>query len=182
MSVIKVLEKKTYLTFQLEDELFAVDVLNVLEVLEYKTVTKIPGMPDFVRGIINLRGRVVPIVDLRLKFSMDEMIKTIHTCVIVLDIGSGENRTVIGALADSVKEVFEFEPGQIEPPPQIGTLSQTDYIQGVGKCGDEFIIILNINRVFSTDEVVLLGAAAEEEVITQEEIGATSGQSIEQPG
>lgn len=168
MAGLKALEKGTYLTFQLEDEIFAVDVRNVHEVLEFTSITKIPGVPDFVRGIINLRGKVVPVVDLRLKFSMSETIKTQNTCVIVLEIGSEENHAVIGALADSVKEVFEFEAGQVEPPPRIGSLSNSDYIQGIGKREDQFIIILNINQVFSSDEVVLLGAAAEEEVEANE--------------
>ena len=169
MSVLKALERKTYLTFQLEDEKFAVDVLNVHEVLEFTTVTKIPGMPDFVRGIINLRGMVVPVVDLRLKFSMSETVRAQGTCVIVLDIGSGENRTVIGALADSVHEVFEFEPGQVEPPPRIGSLSQKDFILGIGKRDDQFIILLNINRIFSSDEVVMLGVSSEEGLTVEEE-------------
>lgn len=163
MASLKSLEQKTYLTFRLEEEIFAVDVQNVHEVLEFSTVTKIPGVPDFVRGIINLRGRVVPVVDLRRKFAMAETEKTRSTCIIVLDLGAGENKTVIGALADSVKEVFEFEPGQVEPPPRIGSMSKTDFIQGIGKREGQFIIILNITRVFSTDEVVLLGTAAEEE-------------------
>ena len=170
MPTLKSLERRTYLTFQLEDEIFAVDVQNVHEVLEFITVTKIPCVPDFVRGIINLRGGVVPVVDLRLKFSMSETVKTQGTCVIVLDIGTGKNKTVIGALADSVKEVFEFEPGQVEPPPRIGTMSQTDFIQGIGKREDQFIIILNINRVFSSDEVVLLGTTADEDALEEEEI------------
>lgn len=163
MAGLKSLEKKTYLTFRLEDEIFAVDVHNVHEVLEFSTVTKIPGVPDFIRGIINLRGRVVPVVDLRLKFSMSKTEKTRNTCIIVLDVGTGENTTVIGALADSVREVFEFEPGQIEPPPRIGSMSRTDFIQGIGKRQEQFIIILNISRVFSSDEVILLGSTAEEE-------------------
>ena len=169
MAILKVLEKGTYLTFQLEDEIFAVDVRNVHEVLEFSTVTKIPGVPDFVRGIINLRGRVVPVVDLRLKFSMSETVKTQNTCVIVLGIGSGDNEAVIGALADSVKEVFEFETGQVEPPPRIGSLSNSNYIKGIGKRDDQFIILLNINQVFSSDEVVLLGATAGEGVTEDDE-------------
>jgi len=139
-------------------------------------VTKIPGVPEFVRGIINLRGMVVPVVDLRLKFGMSETVKTRATCVIVLDIGTGENKAMIGALADSVREVFEFESGQVEPPPKIGALSQAEFIQGIGKREKQFIIILNMNKVFSTEEVVLLGAAAEEdaeetETESQEEEG-----------
>lgn len=172
MAGLNTLESRTYLTFQLEDEIFAVDVRNVHEVLEFIKVTKIPGVPDFVRGIINLRGTVVPVVDLRLKFSMSETVKTKSTCVIVLEIGTGDNGTVIGALADSVKEVFEFEPGQIEPPPRIGNLSKTDFIQGIGKREDQFIILLDINRVFSSDEVVLLGAAAEEDALEEDDLEA----------
>ncbi len=109
MANLSTLEDETYLTFQLEDEIFAVDVLNVHEVLEFKSVTKIPGVPDFMRGIINLRGSVVPVVDLRMKFGMAEVVKTQNTCIIVLNIGTGENQTIIGSLADSVKEVLEFE-------------------------------------------------------------------------
>lgn len=169
MSVLKALERKTYLTFQLEDELFAVDVLNVHEVLEFTSVTKIPGVPEFVRGIINLRGMVVPVVDLRLKFNMSETVKGQGTCIIVLDIGTGENKMVVGALADSVHEVFEFEAGQIEPPARIGTLSHKDFILGIGKREEQFIILLNINRVFSTDEVVMLDVTAEES-LTEEEL------------
>ena len=178
MAVLKSLEKGTYLTFQLEDEIFAVDVQSVHEVLEFTTVTKIPGVPDFVRGIINLRGMVVPVVDLRLKFSMSATVKTQGTCIIVLDIGIGENKAVIGALADSVKEVFEFEPGQVEPPPRIGSMSQSVFIKGIGKRDEQFIIILNINRVFSSDEVVLLGATADEDTLEEEEIS----EHVEQEG
>ena len=162
MTVQKTLERKTYLTFQLEDELFAVDVQDVREVLEFTTVSKIPGVPAFVRGIVNLRGTVVPVVDLRLKFGMGETVKSVGTCVIVLSIGTGENKTVIGAMADLVHEVFEFGEGQVEPPPRIGNHIQKDFIQGIGKRDDKFIILLNINSVFSSDEVIMLGITSEE--------------------
>lgn len=183
MAFLKSLAKNTYLTFQLEDETFAVDVQNVHEVLEFTMVTKIPGVSDFVRGIINLRGRVVPVVDLRFKFGMPETIKTRSTCVIVLDIGVGENKTVIGALADSVKDVFEFEPSQVEPPPRIGSLSKTDFILGIGKREEQFIIILNINRVFSSDEVFLLGATADEDALEEDETPEEeTGEPVEEEG
>lgn len=159
----KTLEKLTYLTFQLGEEVFAVDVRQVHEVLELKNITKLPGTPEFMPGIINLRGRVVPVVDMRLKFGMMETEHTVSTCIIVLEIGSGEQTTVIGALADSVKEVFEFERGKIEPPPKFGSLSRLDFIMGIGKREDQFIILLNFNKVFSTDEIILLGSAGEEE-------------------
>ena len=158
----KLLEKWTYLTFKIGEEVFAVDVRQVLEVLELKNITKLPSTPDFIRGIINLRGRVVPVVDMRLKFGMEATENTIHTCIIVLEIGTGNDKTTIGALADSVKEVFEFDEGQIEPPPRFGSLSKMDFILGIGKREEQFIIILNFNRVFSTDEIIMLGAAGDE--------------------
>jgi len=161
MTVLKALERKTYLTFGLGKEIFAVDVQHVHEVLDFKTTTHIPGAPDFMRGIINLRGHVVPVVDMRLKFGMTETENTLNTCIIVMDVGTGEHKTIIGALADSVKEVFEFEPGQIEPPPRFGEKGKMDFIQAIGKRDDQFIIILNFNKAFSTDEVVMLGSAGE---------------------
>lgn len=161
MDLLKALERRTYLTFRLGDETFAVDVQQVHEVLDFRGVTRIPCAPDFMRGIINLRGRVVPVVDMRLKFGMTETEERLSTCVIVMDVGRGENRTVIGALADAVKEVFEFEAGQIEPPPRFGAQGKMESIQAIGKRDDRFIIILNFNKAFSTDEVVMLGSAGD---------------------
>ena len=167
MAAAKFLQGRTYLTFKLGEEVFAVDVRQVHKVLEFQDITKLPGTPDFMRGIINLRGLVVPVVDMRRKFGMEEMEITINTCIIVLEIGSGDNSTIIGALADSVKEVFEFEDGQVSPPPRLGNWSKMEFILGIGKREDEFIILLNLNRVFSTDEILILGAAGEE---SEEEI------------
>lgn len=169
ISMLKALERKTFLTFRLQDEIFAVDVQHVHEVLDFHSTTKIPGAPDYMRGIINLRGSVVPVVDMRLKFGMSETEKKVSTCVIVMEVGRGENRTVIGALADAVKEVFEFEPGQIEPPPRFGEKGRMDFIQAIGKRNDQFIIILNFNKAFSTEEVIMLGAAGEEPGEPEEE-------------
>ena len=162
-SLLKTLERKTYLTFRLADEIFAVDVQQVHEVLDFRSATRIPGAPDFMRGIINLRGKVVPVVDMRLRFGMTATDEQLSTCVIVMEVGRGGSRTVIGALADAVKEVFEFEPGQIEPPPRFGEKGRMDFIQAIGKRGDQFIIILNFNKAFSSDEVVMLGSAGEEQ-------------------
>lgn len=167
-SILKALERKTYLTFRLGDEIFAVDVQHVHEVLDFRDSTRLPGAPDYMRGIINLRGSVVPLVDMRLKFGMSETEKMVSTCVIVMDVGTGGNRTVIGALADAVKDVFEFEPGQIEPPPRFGEQNGMDFIQAIGKRNDQFVIILNFNKAFSTEEVVMLGATREEELAVAE--------------
>lgn len=169
MPQLEMPEQNTCLTFKLEDEMFAVGVQNVREVLKFETAAKIPGAPDFVRGIINLRGMALPVVDLRLKFGMSKTETTRRTCVIVLELGGGEERTVLGALADSVHEVLEFEPGQIEPPPRFGGLSGKNCIQGVGRRGDRFVILLDINKVFSTTEVVMLGSATESDPDLEDE-------------
>lgn len=144
-----------YLTFRLEDEVFALDITQVREVLDFTTVTKVPRTPDFMRGVINLRGSVVPVVDMRLKFGMSRTEQTVNTCIIIVEINLEGEKLVIGALADSVQEVIEIEPGQIEPPPRIGTRLNTEFIQGMGKRDEQFIIILDINKIFSTDELAV---------------------------
>lgn len=156
MSAVGVEETRTYLTFTLEEEDFAVDVLNVREVLDYTTVTKVPRTPDFMRGVINLRGSVVPVVDLRLKFGLPPAEDTADTCIVVLEVILDSEITVIGAVADSVREVFEMTPDQIEPAPRIGTRLKTDFILGMGKNEEQFIIILDIDRIFSADELSLV--------------------------
>ena len=156
MSVTETTEATQHLTFTLDEEVFAVDISKVREVLEYTTVTKVPQTPEFMRGVINLRGSVVPVVDLRLKFGMTETSKTVNTCVIITEISLDGETTVLGALADSVQEVHEFEPDQIEPAPKIGTKLNTDFIEGMGKRDDQFIMILNIDKVFSSDELAVV--------------------------
>ena len=118
MSVSSIKETRQYLTFNLGEESFAVDVANVREILEFTAVTKIPQTPDFMRGVINLRGSVVPVMDMRLKFNLSEVEKTVDTCIIVVEVTLDEETTILGALVDSVQEVFELEPDQIEPAPQ----------------------------------------------------------------
>lgn len=145
-----------FLTFTLADEVFALEINKVREVLEFSNVTKVPMTPNFMRGVINLRGSVVPVVDLRLKFSMSQTEKTVNTCIIIVELIVEDEMMVIGALADSVKEVVEMDPKQIEPPPKIGTQLRTDFIKGMGKQDDLFMIILNIDRVFSLDELSIV--------------------------
>jgi len=154
-----------YLTFKLGEEVFALDIGKVREVLEFSEVTQVPNMPGFMRGVINLRGGVVPVVDLRLKFGMDRTEKTVNTCIIIVDIIVDGEKTIIGALSDSVQEVMEMEPGQIEPPPKIGSRLRTEFITGMGKTNEQLVIILDIDRVFKTDELILVKEAQNEEVI-----------------
>ena len=156
MSVTEIKEATQHLTFKLDDEVFAIDISTVREVLEFSTVTKVPRTPDFMCGVINLRGGVVPVVDLRLKFGMAEAEKTVNTCIIIVEVSVDGQSTVLGALADSVQEVHDFEADQIEPAPKIGTKLNTDFIRGMGKRDDQFIMILDIDKVFSSDELAIV--------------------------
>ncbi|MBW4056585.1 MAG: purine-binding chemotaxis protein CheW [Proteobacteria bacterium] len=157
MSVAGITETVQYLTFKLADEVFALDVAKVREILEITTITKVPQTPDFMRGVINLRGSVVPVIDMRLKFGMSATEQTVNTCIIVVEITMDGDTTVLGALADSVQEVVEMEPESIEPAPHIGTKLNTDYIKGMGKVDSRFVMILDIDKVFSSDELTDLG-------------------------
>lgn len=150
------LQTTQFLTFTLVDEVFAVDISKVREVLEFHEVTKVPQTPEMMRGVINLRGAVVPVIDLRLKFGMEMTDKTVNTCVIIVEITLDNELTLIGALADSVQEVMDLDSEHIEPPPKLGTQLNSEVIKGMGKRGDEFIIILDIERIFSMDEMMLL--------------------------
>jgi purine-binding chemotaxis protein CheW len=151
-----------YLTFRIGDEVFALDVSQVREVLDFSTITKVPRAPDFMRGVINVRGNVVPVVDLRRKFGLEPTEKTLDTRIVVMELSMDDELTVIGAMADSVHEVLELEAGQIEAPPRIGTRWRTEFIKGIGKRDEQFIIILDIDRVFSTDELAMVDAGTED--------------------
>ena len=159
MSSAVVNETKQYLTFKLSDEVFGVDVAQVREILDYVKITKVPQTPDFMRGVINLRGSVVPVVDMNLKFGMDKTERTVNTCIVVVEVKLGDETAVLGALVDSVQEVFEIEPQNIEPAPRIGTKLNTEFIKGMGKREEKFIIILDIDKVFSSEELEIVQSA-----------------------
>ena len=144
---------KKYLAFMLGDEKYAVNVKNVREILELTNITHIPCTYDFMRGVINLRGSVVPVIDMRLKFNMAATEKTINTCIIVIETKIEDDLIIIGALADSVLEVIDLNQSQIEPPPRIGTKIDTNFIMGVGKHEEEFIIILDMQKIFSEKDI-----------------------------
>jgi purine-binding chemotaxis protein CheW len=159
MSVSEITETRQYLTFKLGNEIFATDVAKVREVLDRTNITAIPRTPDFMAGVINLRGSVVPVVDLRLCFEMSKTESTRNTCIVVVEVMLDGEPTVIGALADSVEEVIDLEPDQIQPAPRIGTHIRTDFIKGMGKRDAQFIMILDIGRVFAADELSAVRAA-----------------------
>ena len=149
-------ESRQYLTFKLNEEVFGVDVAQVREILDFVKITKVPQTPDFMCGVINLRGSVVPVVDMNLKFGMQHIDRTVNTCIVVVEVNIDDTTIVIGALVDSVQEVFEIEPENIESAPKIGTKLKTDFIKGMGKQDDKFIIILDIDKVFSSEELELV--------------------------
>ena len=153
MSVAGITGPTQFLTFHLGKEVFAIDISRIKEVLEFSSVTKIPRTPDFMCGVINLRGSVVPVIDLRLKFGMAETEKTVNTCIIVVEMVVDDEVVILGALADSVQEVIDLEPEQIEPAPRIGTKLNTDFILGMGKHNEQFIMILDVDKVFSSAEL-----------------------------
>lgn len=161
MAALRALEERTYLTFEVGGETFAVDVRHVREVLDYAGVTRLPCGPDFMRGIINLRGKVIPVVDLRLKFGMPVAAEPDRPCIIVMETGGGEKKTLVGALADAVREVCEFDPGRIESPPLLGGEGKAAFIQGIGKRENGFVIILSVDRIFAAGEIDLPGTLME---------------------
>ncbi len=162
MSDITITETLLYLTFKLEDEIFAIDVSQVREVLDITTITKVPQTPDFMRGVINVRGSVVPVVDMRRKFGMPPVDNTTDTRIVVMEVTMDGETIILGAQADAVKEVIELEPGDIEPPPRLGTRWRTDLIKGIGKRNDIFMLLLDVDRLFSSDELAVVQGAGME--------------------
>ena len=145
-----------YLTFKVNEEKYAFNVLNVREVLELAQLSKVPRMPDFMRGIINLRGSIVPVIDLKLKFGLGKTEKETDTSIIVCELFINDETIVMGLLADSVQEVINLEEKDIDPTPYVGAEIDTAFIQGMGKRNDEFIIILNMERILTVNELSLV--------------------------
>jgi purine-binding chemotaxis protein CheW len=149
-----------YLTFALHGEMFAVGILNVKEIIEYGNLTEIPMMPAFIRGVINLRGAVVPVIDLSCRFGNAATEIGKRTCIVIVEIEEGEFRHDLGIMVDAVSEVIEIPAAEIEPPPSFGAKIRADFIHGMGKVAGKFVIILNLVKVLSVDEIALLAKAA----------------------
>jgi purine-binding chemotaxis protein CheW len=162
MSIAEKTDASQFLTFRLAEDIFAIDVIMAKEVLDFADVTKVPQTPDYMLGVINLRGSVVPVVDMRLKFGMPETDMTRDSCIIVVEVDVEGEAVTVGALADSVQEVMDIEENQIEPPPRIGTKLNTEFIKGMGNLGEKFVIILDINKVFSADDLDFARNVSEE--------------------
>ena len=153
-----------YLTFFVGAEEYAIGILRVREILEFAGATRVPRTPASVLGVINLRGRVVPVIDLARKFGAEPSAVTSRTCVVLVDVEIEGESLVVGLLADSVHEVVEIAPEAIEPPPSFGTRMSIEFLQGIGRYRDHFVLILEIDRVLSTLEAegVEMIVAAEE--------------------
>ena len=149
-----------FLTFTLAGEQYAVDVAQVREVLAELDLTRIPRMPEYLKGVINIRGSVVPVVDLRTKFGLPETEKTVDTSVIVMDVESAGGTITVGCLADSVQEVVDISVDDVEETPTLGTSIDARFIQGLGKKDERFIIMLDMDYVFHAEDLTVVGAAS----------------------
>jgi purine-binding chemotaxis protein CheW len=147
----KAASRRQYLTFLLASEEYAVDVLSVKEIIEYGEVTKVPGTPFHVRGVINLRGSVVPVVDLAVKLGREESPLSRRSCIVIVETGVQGERVVTGVVADAVNQVIEFSPDDIEPAPAFGTGVRLHYLDGIAKTGASFVLVLNMDSVLSDD-------------------------------
>jgi len=151
-----------FLTFTLGEVFFALDISSVREILDLQDITRIPGAPDYMRGVVNVRGTAVPVMDLRMKFGLGRVEKTLNTRVVIVEIIKNEATSVVGAMADSVKEVLELEPEAIDPPPAMGATVRTDFIRGIGKHGGRFILILDVDKVFTSEEILDVARVVED--------------------
>jgi purine-binding chemotaxis protein CheW len=154
-----------YLTFLLGQEQFAIGILAIKEIIEYHGVTEVPMMPPSVRGVINLRGAVVPVVDLQARFGRPSSPATKRTCVVIVEVAAGPERHTVGLVVDAVNEVIDITPSDIEPPPAFGARLRSDFIHGVGKVRGRFVLLLNVDRAVAVDELAGIPDEAPEEAL-----------------
>ena len=151
-----------YLTFNVGQECFAIDIGRVREVLEYTNTTVLPRMPDYMRGVVNIRGKALPVIDLGMRLGMGMTEKTVNTCVIITEIATAGTTVTVGALVDAVEEVFDLDSSEIEAAPNIGNAIDTSFIKGIGKNAGRFVILLDLEKMFSEQEVAgLSGTTAD---------------------
>lgn len=154
-------EQRQYLTFMLGGEMFSIGILGIKEIIEYAGVTEVPMMPTCIRGVINLRGAVVPVMDLSSRFGKPSTPVSKRTCIVIVEVtGDAQQSQVMGIVVDAVNAVLEIPASEIEPAPTFGAKIRTDFIEGMGKVNGKFVILLNINRVLSTEELGTLDRMA----------------------
>jgi purine-binding chemotaxis protein CheW len=158
---VKPAEIQQYLTFTLGSEMFAVGTLSVKEIIEYGHLTEVPMMPGFIRGVINLRGSVVPVIDLSVRFGRSVTQITRRTCIVIVEVPADEGTHDIGVVVDAVSEVLEMPASDIEAPPAFGAKIRTDFIQGMGKVNGKFVILLELGKVLSVEEIAMATISAQ---------------------
>lgn len=151
-----------YLTCRIADEDYGIGILEAREILEYETLTRVPNAPPYIRGVINLRGSVVPVVDLALKFGQDARPLGRRTCILIVEIGDGEGRSIVGLVVDAVSQVIELLPDQIEPPPSFGTSAREEHLRGLGRVGNRFVMLLALDRILEESELTAVTAPVAE--------------------
>lgn len=149
-----------YLTFLLGGEMFAIEILNIKEIIEYGNLTTVPMMPEFIRGVINLRGRVVPVIDLQARFGRQSTEAGKRTCNVIIEVEADGEKIDVGIVVDAVSEVLEIPASEIEPAPAFGARIRVDFISGMGKVNGKFVIILSVDKVLSVDEMAVLSTVA----------------------
>lgn len=159
----------SYLSFKLGDEEFAAHVGKVLNILEMTKITEVPKSPEYMKGVINLRGTVLPVVDTRIKFGMTPTEYTTNTCIVVMEVEMEGDTVQVGALVDAVQAVLEIDESQIQPPPSIGSKYKSEFIYGMAKEDERFIMLLDMDRVFSADEIVNVKEKTAEGEISMEQ-------------
>lgn len=153
-------EEGQYLTFLLGGEMYAIGILNIKEIIEYGQVTEVPMMPAFIRGVINLRGRVVPVIDLQARFGKPSTEISKRSCIVIVEVESDGGHQDVGMVVDAVSEVLEIPASEIEPAPSFGAKIRADFISGMGKVNSKFVILLSVSKVLSVDELSMLSGAA----------------------
>ena len=157
-------EESQYLTFLSGTEVFGIGILHVKEIKEYASVTTIPMMPEYVKGVINLRGNVVPIIDLPVRFGREKSIISKRTCIIIVEIAFEDESMDIGILVDAVNEVIDIPADLIDPPPSFGSKIRIEFIEGIGKLENQFVILLNVNKTLSVSELSVIEERVNSEV------------------
>jgi purine-binding chemotaxis protein CheW len=153
--------QQQYLTFHLASEEYAISILRIKEIIEYDQITKVPRMPGWVRGVINLRGSVVPVIDLAVKFGMEETRISPLCCIIIIELEIDGEPIVMGVIAESVSQVVDLSPVDIQPPPAFGTRLRADFLLGMGTLEKKFALILDIDRILSTEELLATTASVD---------------------
>ena len=178
MSDIDTTGTERYLTFTLAQELFAITITSVREILDMAEITRIPQMPPAVRGVVNVRGAAIPVIDLRLRFGLEAAETTVNTRIIIVEIPTSDSTVTLGAIADSVKEVLELDNASIAPPPSMGAAVNTAFLRGIGKHNGKFILLLDIEKVLHSDEIFVLSEVGRS--LNNEE-GAEPGPTLSAP-